>query len=277
MANVKTVRAFDRGLQVIELLKTHRSATLGELHDRTGLSRATLLRLLKTLEDRDWVFFASSEGVYRLSPWLERTPPSDSLYSDVGALAAPILNRLCRKILWPSDVAVRDGLSMVILESSRRNSPFVIDRNIVGHRPKLLKSATGRAYLAFCPDEEREGLLSELRKSGGRDDRLANMERQVHRMINETQRQGFGVREPCQGSRFTHHGSAFNAIAVPILVHGRVIACMNIVWIADKIPVSEFASSYLKLLKAAADKLRDAILAAEGASFVPRSGGMGRL
>lgn len=263
MANVKTVRAFDRGLTVIELLKTHRSATLGELHRKTGLSRATLLRLLKTLEERDWVFFASNEGAYRLSPWLERSPQSDTPYDQIGALAAPILNRLCKEILWPSGVAVRDGLSMLILESSRRNSPFVIDRNVVGHRPSLLKTATGRAYLAFCPDDEREWLLKELRKSSRRDDRVANMGRWVAAVIDETRQKGYGVREEDSGFGLKRRGTDFNAIAVPAMVHGRVAACINIVWIEHTVPVDDFAATYVPRLKAAAEKLT-ATLASAG-------------
>lgn len=255
MANVKSVRAFDRGLTVVELLKTHRSATLGELHRETGLSRATLLRLLKTLEERDWIFFASSEGAYRLSPWLERRSPLDTPYDHIGALAAPILNRLCKKILWPSDIAVRDGLSMLILESSRRTSPFVIDRNVVGHRPSLLKTATGRAYLAFCPDDEREWLLKELRKSSRRDDRVANMERWVATVIDETRRQGYGVREPDSEAGLKRRSTDFNAIAVPAMAHGRVVACINVVWIEHTVPVNDFAATYVPRLKAAAAKL----------------------
>ena len=51
----KRIRALERGLAVIEHLARHGLSTLAELRRATGLSNATLFRLLETLQDRGWV------------------------------------------------------------------------------------------------------------------------------------------------------------------------------------------------------------------------------
>ena len=46
MSLVKSIRALDRGLKIIELIAARSSASLHELHLATGLPKATLLRIL---------------------------------------------------------------------------------------------------------------------------------------------------------------------------------------------------------------------------------------
>ncbi|GAB4360384.1 MAG: hypothetical protein Kow006_30220 [Gammaproteobacteria bacterium] len=49
------------------------------------------------------------------------------------------------------------------------------------------------------------------------------------------------------------------AIAVPVMVKGRVVACINMLWIPDVMEVEVFARKYLRLLKRAAKELADVI------------------
>ncbi len=260
MAKVKTIRALDRGLMVLEALKEHRAATLGDLHAATGLARATLLRLLKTLEDRSWIFYAPEQGTYRIGSRSHYELIANSLGIEIARLATPILDRLCKKILWPSGVAVRDGHTMLILETERQSSPFIVDRTIIGHRPSFLKSATGRAYLAFCPDQERKDLLDALRTTGHPDDNLANMPVFIDQIVNETRRNGYGVRELARRTRISDSEGSFNAIAVPVMARGRVVACINSLWIDHVASIKDFATSYLPALQEAAKNLASATI-----------------
>jgi IclR family mhp operon transcriptional activator len=148
---------------------------------------------------------------------------------------------------------------MLILETLRRNSPFMLDRSVIGHRPNLLKSATGRAYLAFCPAAERSALLKDLRESENPDDKVAHMARWVERVLTETRRRGYGVRETAHRARTNHLDASFNAVAVPVMVERRVAACVNMLWIDGVLSVSEFARRHLAELKAAARALGEVI------------------
>lgn len=49
---VKTIRALDRGLEVLQTLHEFRNASLHDLYLATGLPKATLTRILATLESR---------------------------------------------------------------------------------------------------------------------------------------------------------------------------------------------------------------------------------
>jgi IclR family mhp operon transcriptional activator len=80
--------------------------------------------------------------------------------NEIAQVAAPVLERLCRKVVPPSDLAVRDGARMKIVETSRRNTPFVVNRDVFAIRPHMLESAVARAYLAFCPEDGRRRIAA---------------------------------------------------------------------------------------------------------------------
>ena len=148
-----------------------------------------------TLERAGLVSRRLADGHYRISA-LGRMARKRDRFDRVAEAAAPVLDRLCQKVLWPSDLLVPAGDHMERRETSRSHSPFPIhsahELNRVGQPVGWLLSAVGRAYLAFCPEKEREGILRRLRKSNKLDDLLAHEP--------ETPRQDFG-RDASEGLR----------------------------------------------------------------------------
>jgi IclR family mhp operon transcriptional activator len=76
----------------------------------------------------------------------------------LAEIAAPHLDALCQKASWPSDLVVLNSknLHMELKESSRASTPFLLNRDAIGHRINLPLSAVGRVYLAFCEDDEKK-------------------------------------------------------------------------------------------------------------------------
>jgi len=61
---VKSVRALERGLDVLLEIHRCRAASLKELHHSTGLPKATLLRMLLTLSKRGLVWQRLADGAF---------------------------------------------------------------------------------------------------------------------------------------------------------------------------------------------------------------------
>jgi IclR family mhp operon transcriptional activator len=252
---VKSIRALDRGLEVLDRIRERDGVTLKHLFIRTGLPRATLLRILKTLEEREWIQLGLVGGLYHLGPKMFEPVRVSGRRQRLAELAVPVLNMLAKKVIWPSDIAICRGHSMLILESSRRNAPFVINRKAVGRRPCLLKSAMGRAYLAFCPKEERERLLEALRRSTHPDDKPVAMQSWVDRILQQTCAQGYGVREPGYWAGVDDFGDEVSSIAVPVMTGLKAIGCINLIWVTSASTVEAFARMHLGVLKEAAVEL----------------------
>jgi IclR family mhp operon transcriptional activator len=257
MQTPETVQGLERGLRVLEALRASSSSSLHDLHLATDISKPSLLRLLNTLIGAGYVARRIADGRYRISAF-SRVGQKPDRHDRVVEAAGPVLDRLCRKVLWPSDLLVRAGDHMERRETSQLQSPFFPHpgrRDRVGQRVGWLMTGVGRAYLAFCPEPERERIVRRLSRSDKPDDRLARNPERLRQILKETRERGYGTRDPT----FTggpHGGPAINdqlaAIAVPLLGRRRVYGSINLLWLKTAFTVADFAAQHLQDLQAAA-------------------------
>jgi IclR family transcriptional regulator, mhp operon transcriptional activator len=261
------VRALERGLRVLEALEADPIASLHDLHGATGISKPSLLRILQTLEQFGLVSRRLGDGCYRTSTNLTRMPRRHARYDRVAEAAAPVLDRLCRKISWPSDLMVPATDHMLIAETSQTQTPFLIKAGGIGRSVNWLFSAVGRAYLAHCPDKERDGIVARLRRSERPEDHLAREPSRLMKILAETRQRGFGIRDPGFVGGF--YGSApqddgLAAIGLPLIDGSRVHGSINILWVKTAFSIEEFARWHLADLQNAAQEIVDSLHASRG-------------
>lgn len=242
----------------MQVLQTSSIASLHDIHCATHISKPSLLRILNTLEHAGVVSRRLADGHYRLSAF-GRAPRKRDAYERVAEAVAPVLDRLCDKVKWPSDLFVPAGDHMERRETSRALSPFVIHTAFhtprrIGAKVNWLLTGVGRAYLAHSPSGERERILQRLRKSEKPEDRLARDPRRLDQILAETRARGFGVRDPSYagapyGGPPVDDGLA--GMAIPLQDGARVHGSINILWIKAAFTVDEFAARHLADLQAA--------------------------
>lgn len=259
MADTQTIRGLERGLQVLQALQANPISSLHEIYVATGISKPSLLRILHTLQQFGMVSRRLADGHYRISTFASAARKRDR-HDRVAEAAAPILDRLCHKVSWPSDLFIPAGDHMERRETSRPQSPFITHPtylNRIGQPVNWLMTGVGRVYLAYCPDREREEILQRLRKSDQPEDRLARDPKQVDRMLAETRGKGYGTRAPgfVGGGYGNPKDDGLAGIAVPLLDRTRVHGSINIIWIRTALTVDECAARHLADLKAAASEI----------------------
>lgn len=267
IVSVKTIRAFERGLQVLELLGAEPTVSLDELHRRSGLAKATLLRILRTAIEAGWVHRRPSDGHYQLARAVQDLGNRVGREHILGEVAAPYLEKLQRVAGWPSDIAVSPSPGQIeILETSRFRAPFAINRLVLGFRPSMAFSALGRAYLAFLPPEERDLHLKWLSQSGQQQERRYVASAAFLQELEETKARGFGCRAPGYWGRMVDHGDDLSAIAVPIRQDDHVQAVLSLVWISNVMEQAEVIDRSLEDLKATASAISQAVSRESGAA-----------
>lgn len=241
----KPIRSFARGLAVLAALNRQNGATALELARGTGLPRATVYRLLQTLQDEGYVGRGGADERFHLR--LKARALSEGFEDEqwIAAVAGPALIDLTRRISWPCDVCTLQGLKMVINETTHRVAPLSVDRNMVGEELPILASASGLAYISFAPRNEQAALLSLLARSDDPRDAIARDPVEVARLIGQTRRRGYGFRQ--SGPIWSHTG----AIALPIRVGRRLLGCINTVWMARVVDPREGVSRCLEPLREA--------------------------
>jgi IclR family mhp operon transcriptional activator len=253
----ETIRGLERGLQVFKALQNVQTSTLEQLHRVTGISKPSLLRILSTLQREGMVHRRLDDGRYRVSAKLTNLSRQPAHVDYIAEVAAPVLDRLCQRIVWPSDIAVPVHDYMEIMETSRTLSPFVFNSGVIGNQLNWLLTAHGRAYLSFCSEEERGTILARLRKSGRAENWLAAHPDRLDKIFAEIRRLGYGTRDPSYSGGF--YDNAFDdqltGIAVPILAGGRVHATINILWVRRAMTVNDLVALHLADLQQAAREI----------------------
>ncbi|MEH6472568.1 MAG: helix-turn-helix domain-containing protein [Halopseudomonas sp.] len=245
------IRALSRGLHVIEYLQSHPPVSLAELHRGTELPKVTLLRILHTLQEEGWVYRGIGDDRYRLSYHLHHLGDNLMAADALAEAAGPILDGLQVDVLWPSDMAIRKGLVMAIVETTRKKQ-VVVNRDSIGVEPEILRSAVGHAYFGFCSDTEREEILERLALQKGEQGRLAQDKAWIEQVVEQVRQRGYGLRD---AAAWPAPAGALGGLAVPVFVEERVKACINIVWPEGAVTPEQVEETYYPRLRAAADEL----------------------
>jgi IclR family mhp operon transcriptional activator len=255
--SVKIVRALNRGLDVLQAIQAAKAASLHDLHIATALPKPTLLRILKTLIGRDLVWQRIADGAYVASYTFSKRAGAIDEETHLAEVAAPILADLCKRVRWPSILAVPRLDHMVVIETNRPMSYFnYILAAPLGFRINMLRSASGRTYLAFCSQKERAAILARLRNSSRPGDALARSTVKLNKILADTRVRGYGTRDPDFGGHYDQPRSRVddgrNSIAVPVHVGGEIAGCINLTWVAKLASVSAIVERFLPELDAAA-------------------------
>ena len=254
---LKIVRALIRGLDVLQAIQASKAASLHDLHVATSLPKPTLLRILKTLMSRDLVWQRIADGAYIASYTFSKSAGAIDEETHLAEAAAPILADLCKRVQWPSILAVPRLDHMAVIETNRPISYFnYILAAPIGFRINMLRSASGRTYLAFCSQKERTAILARLRNSSRPGDALARRPTTLNQIMAETRRRGYGMRDPDFGGNYDQPRSRVddgrNSIAVPLHVREDIVGCVNLTWVAKVASVSAIADRFLPALQEAA-------------------------
>lgn len=221
------VRSLERGLALLKAMNADPRASVTALAGRIGIPRSTAYRLLDTLVNLGLAIPDSATGGYSLTREVYKL--STGFLDEEWIEAAWLeLLTLGEQIIWPVDLFTREAATMLVRRSTHARSSMSIDYGMTGRRLGITETASGRAYLAFCPAPERElilGLPGALNASGG------PLERDlVDRQIAQARATGFGTRV---GGIMPKTAS----IGIAVMLGDRVLCCVSVIIIASALSI----------------------------------------
>ncbi|MGG1559230.1 IclR family transcriptional regulator [Geobacillus thermoleovorans] len=157
--NVETIRSVERAVQILNCFSFERpDLSIEEIVAKTKLAKATVYRLLWTLETQGLIHYDQKENVYRLGYKMLEYGGIVLENLDMRREAEPFLHDLQAQTGYTVLFAVRqqDSLQYVIrLDSDDGFQP----RSYIGRRRVLHYGALGTTIMAYLPDEEAKGIL----------------------------------------------------------------------------------------------------------------------
>jgi DNA-binding IclR family transcriptional regulator len=157
------VTALARGLQVLQCFASGEER-LGnqELAERCGLPKSTVTRLTYTLTKLGFLHHVAESGRYRLGMATLTLGGTTLSRLDAKEVSRPLMQQLANDTGCLIALGMRDGMSMLYVETCRSDSIVTIRLNI-GSRIPLATTAMGRAYLAGAKPGARRGLEERIR------------------------------------------------------------------------------------------------------------------
>jgi IclR family mhp operon transcriptional activator len=247
-SGVKSIRALERGLDVLLAIRAAGAAGLGlnALHQHLGLPKATLLRLLQTLASRRLVWRRLADGVWL--PGAAGAAEADRVCR-MAEIASPLLVELSAQVVWPSVIAIPRFDHMEIIETNGQVARFDFAAlGPVGAKLSYLHTATGRAYLS-------DAIIARLTPPEG----TSQQREQIDAIIAQTRQRGWSTRLPhhpwSDRDRQTVLRDGKNSIAVAVNGENGPIAAINITWPARRAVVEEVALRHLSSLQGIAARI----------------------
>lgn len=253
MPSFPPVRSVQRALRLLAEMNKQQVATVANLHARTHLPKPTIVRLLETLMEEGFVSHDNHLGGYQITSQVSMLSAGFHGTPLIVEAARPWAIDLTRRLKWPVGVAVLDRDAVVIRFSTIPDSPVSPFHATINMRLSLISRALGRAYLAFCPREEREVLVRLLASSRHPEDRPRDLPRVVAGLVKAVRAAGFAERDP-------HVDPKSSAtIAVPIRSDNGVLATIGLTYFKSAVPRNEIFDGMIVALKDTAGKIEQNI------------------
>lgn len=245
----RPVHGLMRGLQVLRALSGNPAgrASVVCISEETGIHRTTVKRLLETLKLAGMVRYLKEVNEYCLAFEVLQLSDGFRQATWISEIARPLMEALTRRVMWPSDLMIPASDEMMVCETTHALTPWSFNHRVMGARVPLLHSAGGRAYLAFCAEDERRRLLQLLQARQGVDAAQARDPGYVRRIVETARQNGFALSErQAAGPGSVHFGTMrCDAIAVPVLKGGVAVATLNIVYLARATSTDEVIRRHL--------------------------------
>lgn len=225
------VRAVVRAARLLELLRTtDGGASLGELAARSGLAKASVFRMLRTLEGTGLVERAPDDDRYRLGVRCLELGQAYLEQTDLRAEAVPVLADLRTEFNETVHLGVLDDeLRVVYLEKLESTHAVGIMMSRVGRTAPSFCTGLGKAMLATLPGDP----VAALEEQGAFRAYTPNTISEPDALRTELER----IRKRGYSLDLEEHEPGVRCVGAPIPgPHGEMVAALSISGPAQRLP-----------------------------------------
>ena len=239
-------RAVDRALEILLCFSQDEpSLTLTQIAKRAGMHKSTVYRLLTTLESKRFIQHVDDNNTYRLGLGLVKLGSLVLKNNSIHRQATPYMHRLSAQYRETVDLAILDGAEVVYLQVFESPQRMKL-ATAPGERLPAFCTATGKAFMAFLPDEQVRTILKHGMHKYTEHTTLSISD--INKDLRKTRERGFALSEQ-------EFEPGVNAVAAPILDANQFpLAAMAIVGPAFRLPL-ERLMEVGKTLRATTDAI----------------------
>jgi IclR family mhp operon transcriptional activator len=257
MTSYHQVNSVKRALALIEIMNRQQYSSIGHLHTVSGIPKPTIIRLLETLSACGYVTKDTSNKGYRITSAVNALSFGYHGAPVVAEAGRPWAQKLTQLYRWPTAIATLSENEMLVSYTTSADSPVSPYHSIQYKKVGVTTHALGRAYFAFCPDDEREILLRVQHEKAGSGAPSQEEREAMDALVAEIREQGFAERDPGVEAAQT------SSIAVPIpdLCSDRVLGSLALTYYRSAVTKATIVQVYVPAMKLAAKGIAKSVKA----------------
>lgn len=227
---MKKVRSVERALQVLNCFSFERpTLSLKEISELSNLHKSTLLRILQTLREKEFVEIDKNRK-YRLGLQVYKLGNVFFYNLDIEAKAEPYLKQLANKTNKTVHLGVVEKDKALILDKIEPDEQSIrIMMSRKGRNVPLHCTSIGKVLLSFQPDEKRKTLLESIELKKYTENTITEKTK-LEKELERIRKQGFSF-------DFEEHEKDIVCVAAPIKdIQSKVVASISISGILFQTP-----------------------------------------
>lgn len=256
------IRAVTRCISVLQSINRHGALTLMEIAQQAKVPYPTACRIVQTLQVEGLIEREPDRKRYRPTALVHTLSHGFQTDNRLVTAARPHLVGLTKKISWPVAIATRVGQKMMVRDSTHSLTSLTFNNYYPGYTLPLLECATGRAYLAFCSDAERDNILDGMKAIGSDEPAGAEVLPFFENglLVQDIRTQGFATKGR---NRYTENPGKTSSIAVPVFngEDGQVVGSLCVIFFSVAMKMEKAVETFLPDLKSAARSISDSFSA----------------
>lgn len=242
------VEAVQRALLVLRTLNELRFASVGDLHNRTGMSKSTIVRMLETMISEGYVVRDNFLGGYRVTSEVQALSSGFDSTPMLIQAARDITVELALRIKWPLSIATPADGAMIVNYTTNAISPWSFPFAVLHMRLQIPLTALGRCYFAFCDDDARRALVRQHSDDGLQHGSAFGIERLL-RAVEQIRARGYAVPDPLWQPK------RLQFLAVPILDGTRCVGAMGTGYFRRAVPAESIERTIVAPMQEAAARI----------------------
>jgi len=219
---MKKVRSIERALQILNCFSFERpTLSLKEINELSNLNKSTLLRILQTLREKEFVEMDKNKK-YRLGLQVYKLGNVFFYNLDIERKAEPYLKQLANKTDKTVHLGVLEKDKALILDKIEPDEQSIrIMMSRKGRNVPLHCTGIGKVLLAFQPDEKRITLLESIELKKYTENTITEKTK-LEKEVDRIRKQGVGF-------DFEEHEKDIVCVAAPIKdIQSKVVASISI-------------------------------------------------
>jgi IclR family KDG regulon transcriptional repressor len=157
------INSLVKAIKTMETMSLQPKWELAELAARLAMPKTTVCRLVYTLVETGYVTQEKKRGEYALTSKLFQLGSRVINHSGLVDLARPDCIKLRSKVGESINLCIPHETEMLVVDIQAANHPLKQETKI-GLGFSMIRSASGRAYLAFLKNPEAEELIERIRR-----------------------------------------------------------------------------------------------------------------